>query len=137
MSALITRLFACILLAALTSACSKEGDIRDTVNNSQRGKNSVYTNTNRYTNPKGDKTTGTITGIVKPPESRAAVFVYNDNFISAPVYIDADGNFSIEGLRASIYTVVIYPLNNLFPKKEINKVEVSAGVITYIGTITL
>jgi hypothetical protein len=80
-------------------------------------------------------TSGAIKGIVSPASTHPAIYAISGTD-SIGTYSDALGYFMFKGMSAGTYNIAIVPLPPL-SIKVVNNVNVSNGVITDMGTITI
>ena len=79
---------------------------------------------------------GSITGTLSPPGVPTTVFVMQGTVTVAQVNANLDGTFSIGGLAAGTYTVIIHPQVD-FTATPLSGVVVNSGATTNLGTISL
>src|SRR5690606_40712939 len=79
---------------------------------------------------------GAIAGTIYPPSATPAVYAIAGIDTVGSVYTDDAGRFLIRGLAAGTYTVAVSP-NEQFDSKTFDDVNVSVGLITDLGTISL
>lgn len=79
---------------------------------------------------------GAIAGTIYPPSATPAVYAIAGIDTVGSVYTDDAGRFLIRGLAAGTYTVAASP-NEQFDSKIFDDVNVSVGLITDLGTISL
>jgi hypothetical protein len=79
---------------------------------------------------------GSIVGTLMPPGVPTTVFVMQGSATVAQVDAQMNGSFSIAGLAAGTYTVVIHPQFD-FTDTTLPGVVVNAGAATNLGTINL
>ena len=82
-----------------------------------------------------DNNTGTIEGVVKPPEAHAMIKIYNstDTAFAIP---EEDGEFKIKGLKPATYSV-LYKATAPYRDTTINNIQVQAGQKATMPVITL
>ncbi len=79
---------------------------------------------------------GAISGVIDPPAATPAIYAIAGIDTVGSVYTDDAGRFLLRGLSAGTYTVSISP-NEAYTMKTFENVEVSAGSITDLGTVSL
>jgi hypothetical protein len=79
---------------------------------------------------------GAIAGTLSPPGVPTTVFVMQGSATVAQLDANMDGTFSIGGLAAGTYTVIIHPQFD-FTDTTLPGVVVNSGATTNLGTIPL
>jgi len=132
-----TALFLAVLFSIVS--CSKDkidpaGGSRSATNAGAAGRSVPEFQQNDY----DALTTGSLVLQVTPLEAKAVVTVYNDNYTSGPLGVNAtEGMIRIEDLEPGQYSVLIKPINTEYLPMQIDNVEIIADTKTNLGTIIL
>lgn len=115
----------CLIAVVFFTACSKEKSFE---NNNQGGASAQSTG-------EEIKGTGSIAGIVLPPEADPTIYLFGNTTFK--IDVNDDGTIATNSVPAGDYTVQIHPANAAYGDHMINDFRVEAGKTTELGTIVL
>jgi hypothetical protein len=115
-----------VLTLIILAGCSKE-TVKENNSNNNNGSGLVAGD-----DPQGS---GSVTGIVLPPEAKATVYL-NGN-ISTKLFLSDKGEILPNTVPAGDYDVRIVPANTSYSIYVINDIRIADGEVTNLGTVIL
>lgn len=140
---------AAIVSATLTTGCSKDGTIGNSIPGTEESRNTTVVNdTSPSSHPRNggqvrfnqDFISGSVTGVVFPVPKSGEIEIVDASGVVAQTKTDASGRFTVDKLMPANYAGVIRYLSNkkgkpVYKVKKIQQVMIEAGQTTDLGVI--